>query len=619
MPNIKYKSSLYTRISKAKKKHKYTHKNKLNDSNDSNDSNNSNGSNGSNNNNSNNDSNSSNNNNSNNDSNDYKNKIKNKAYKEHKEHKAHTSLRNDSISVKFSTDTFYSKPQPTVHMNRKPLKVDKIAEFLDDYGNMLLKNKVLSGSILDNELFNHSDINCICENVLNKHVDKGCKCNNIKTYKIQDGHSNGQGDAQGDAQGNRKNDNNKDEQEDINTIKCIIDDDKQQSTSKSTSKSKLSSKQLLNKHKRKRKRKTNKRKRKSKKNKRKPNILKVLPLKDYYIKLRQETEKYIFLESDKFTIQTLINSYVYKELPNNAVNVISSGICKTEKESNKYYGYNLMGITDLGSGDIFINNVINGKYNLDFNITTTDDKYKIVVNFLLQCVLIIGHLQSSNLEFFHGDYKPSNVYIKKTIKGEPQYFEFNVFNTKIKVKNMGFVVLIANFDKSSISIQGDRYKKKYRFIPQITYKLLLTSYVNNVIKKYGDIDPDTNFEDINIKKFFIGNFLPKKQDPTIAILRSAGIKLYRDFDLYTFFLKLLETDKIRKYILRHHIDETIMAFMSDNFIESLFNKPAKVIGFNETVFIIVDTLNTINEPINRVFTKEYIKTLDLLNYKLFKL
>jgi hypothetical protein len=255
----------------------------------------------------------------------------------------------------------------------------------------------------------------------------------------------------------------------------------------------------------------------------------------------------------------------------------------------------------------------------EFNILNSDDRYKIVVNFLLQCVLIIGHLQSSSLEFFHGDYKPDNVFIKKILNtNSPKYFEFNIFGKKIKVKNMGFAVLIADFDRSSISLQGNRYQKQYRIIPPILFKPFLTSYINEIINKYGDIDPDKNNDDIYIKKLFISNFIPQTKDPTIVILRAAGIKLYRDFDLYTFFIKLIDTEIIRNFIIEHKIDKTIMAFMSNKFIETILNKTVKNLSFNESAFIVVDILNKINEPLQRVFSDDYIKILHLLNYRLFR-
>jgi len=469
-------------------------------------------------------------------------------------------IDDEIISIRFTSGRFLSKTKTAYHIKREPLVKDKVLEFLDDHANLLLKKKVLRGSILDKELFNHSELNCICENIFKKHLEDDCKCNNMKTYSSQ-----GKSGAS------------------IHSIQCITDISPDISTDKEMEKQ----------------------------------ILKVVPLSNYYIKLRQETKKYIFLELDGFTIQTLINTYVYRELPMNTVNILHSGVCTSSKYI-KYYAYNLMAEANLGSGRVFVNDLLEGKYDKEFNIENSDDRYKAIINFLLQCVLIIGHLQSSSLEFFHGDYKPDNVFVKKVPHEEIEHYKFNVFGHNIKVKNIGFAVLIADFDRSSISLFGDRYKKKYRIISPIVFKPLLSSYVNDIITNYGDVDPHNLKDDIYIKKLFISNIIPHSKDPTITILRSAGIKLYRDFDLYTFMIKLLDTDNIKNFIIEKKIDKTILAFMSDNFKRELLNKYKKKIGFNESVYIVIEIFNKLNEPIRPIFTDNYLKTLDLLNYRLFR-
>ena len=94
-------------------------------------------------------------------------------------------LDNQAISIRFTNGKFLSKEKTVYHIKREPLIKDKVLDFLDDYGNLLLKNKVLSGSILDKELFNHSELNCVCENIFNEHIKNDCKCNNIKKYSSQ--------------------------------------------------------------------------------------------------------------------------------------------------------------------------------------------------------------------------------------------------------------------------------------------------------------------------------------------------------------------------------------------------------------------------------------------------
>jgi hypothetical protein len=114
------------------------------------------------------------------------------------------------------------------------------------------------------------------------------------------------------------------------------------------------------------------------------NILKIVPLNENYMKMINKTNKYIFIETNRMTLATLINTYINNELPNNSINLINSGICikqdykdhskidtkniKHTKTINKKpvtgnkYGYNLISYADLGNGTVFIKKLINGDY-----------------------------------------------------------------------------------------------------------------------------------------------------------------------------------------------------------------------------------------------------------------
>jgi len=487
-----------------------------------------------------------------------------------------------SIDSKFLTQkgkkkykTFLPKVHTLRRMKRPPPKdEDKLAQYIDDNIRDLVNNKIIKGNVLDKYFFNHDKEKCVCENIykLTSKEDKNkCLCSNMKTYSSQ-----GRSGAS------------------IHSLKC----------------SNIQT------------------------------ILKVLSLDTYYMKMRGETKNYIFIELDGFTLQTVINSYVYKLLPYNSVNIINSGVCisknykykntelfnsttpKEEKIKGELHGYNLMDEADLGSGRQFLLNLLNGKYDKDFNITNEDKRYMAVINFLLQSTLIIGHLQSTSLEFFHGDYKPDNVFVKKCNLTKPRYFNFTIFGKQMKVKNMGFAVLIADFDKSSITINSEinnLSNNKYRFIPPIVLKPLLGNYVNDLIKNFGDVDPDIYEGDIKINKVFLSKLIPIGKDPTIHILRSAGIKLYRDFDLYTFMVKLLDDINVRNYVKQHKIDTTILSFMSPKFKNYIFNRLPQTQSLSETAYVIVDVLDKIKEPMHRIFYEEYYKILKLLNYKLFKI
>jgi len=496
--------------------------------------------------------------------------------------KSFNSLESKSFTIRFSTNKFFSRTQSRIKRGPKPkiTKQDLFALFISDNKNKLIQGKTIYNDKLDKYIFTESDTKCICENIFSTpqtELDDDCECDNIKTYSSQ-----GKSGAK------------------IHSIRC----------------------------------------------KGKQEILKTIGISNYYIKMRTQTNNYMFIEMDGFSIQTLINTYVHRELPNNTINIINSGTCVNKDKSkidkskidkskidkskidkskkSKMQGYNLMEEADLGSGRQFFMKLLNGDYDDEFNINDEDMRYISIVNMLLQVVLIIGHLQASSLEFFHGDYKPENVFVKRCDKKTLNQFTFKVFGKMIKVKNLGFAVLIADFDRSSLTISDDEFStKKYRIISPILFKPLLTSNVNNIIRKYGDIDPDNitniNYEKHGVKfeKLFLSRLIPRKMDPTITILRSAGVKLFRDFDLYTFFIRLLETENVRKYIKEKRIDVTIMSFMSKKFISELFSKPAKEISQNESAYVAVEILNKIKEPMYNVFTDNYITTLEALNYRLF--
>jgi hypothetical protein len=480
-----------------------------------------------------------------------------------------TFIINDNNVIMISKPSvpkklFYSQEKTAYHLSRTSFykNTDKIIEFIDDYYNELNKGKTIDAKIIEQKIFNHEPENCICQNIngdTNKPIlNDNCKCSNIKRYSSQ-----GKSGAS------------------INSIECNGVKD----------------------------------------------ILKVVPLSNYYIKKRDETKKYIFLEMDGFTIQTIINTYIYRELPQNTVSINNSGVCTKDKKKflgKNYLGYNLMDEADMGSGEDFINKLLRGDLDEEFQITQDaigkDTRYKMFVNFLLQAICIIGHLQSSSLEFFHGDYKPDNVFVKRLEHSKTDFYHFNISGIQIKIRNMGFAVLIADFDKSSITLKSfsDKINKKYRIISPIRFKLFLATSINKTIKKYGNSDPD-KVKGVQLNKFGISKIIPKSKNPTITILRSAGVRYFRDIDLYTFFMLLINNQTMLEYVLEHKLDETIMSFMSEKFRDYFirFKEQNMNIGMSKSVYLTLDIFSKIQEPMPRVFTTKYIKSLDILNLHLF--
>jgi len=456
--------------------------------------------------------------------------------------------------------------------HKKPLLIEFIKQNIESLNKgMIVKNEALDALIL-----NTSSSKCICENIFKEHLDDNCSCDSMKTYSSQ-GKSGSV----------------------IHSIKC-------------------------NQH---------------------NNVLKVNKISNYYMKLRDTTPNYIFCEFDRNTLQTVINTYVYNELPYNSVELINSGICRRkEKKRTKYngkhngnhndtfvgdyYSYNLMSEADLGDGEKFLTKLIDDKYNELFSISNEEYKYKLVMSFFLQTICIIGHLQSSYLDFFHGDFKPDNVFVKVCDPKKRKNFHFTIYDQKIKIQNLGFAVLIADFDLSSITINHKNNtntnttntNKKIRLLPPIEFKPLIGNYVNTMIQKYADIEPK-KFEDYGylkvtiLKDIFLSKITPRMVDPIISILRASGLSLFKDLDLYIFFIKLFNISKVRNYIVSNHIDidTPILNFMSDKFKHMMLktlSKPDKFISMNETTYIVIETYHKIKEPMNPIFTHEYINNLN---------
>jgi hypothetical protein len=324
---------------------------------------------------------------------------------------------------------------------------------------------------------------------------------------------------------------------------------------------------------------------------------------------------------------------MYNYLPSNVVKVLSFEKVFTNKNN-----YVLLEDSDYQNGKIFLDNLIQGKLDKILHLTNSDDRYKAVINFLLQCILALGHLNTSAFEFTHGNYLASNIKIrlsktelsktelsskktnsKASSKPNPKrWLIFKIDGKTVKMRDMGFQVLISNFENASISLSSERYNKQYKLIKPLRHKLFLDRIVKQYIMQYSDIKPNKKRQ-IQINKLFVSNLVPKTLDPTIEVLRIAGIKYYNNIDIYVLFMDLLNVQGVRDYFKAKKIDKTVMAFMSDKFIDALFMMEIKDKNIEEMLYEIVDiTSNKLHEPINYIFSKEYMKTLDLLNHKLFR-
>ena len=429
---------------------------------------------------------------------------------------------------------------------------DKILNFIDTNIDKLLKGYVFHHSTLDKPLFNHLDKNCICENIFNNKIKKECECDNIELYP-----------SQGKSRAN------------IYSINCS-----------NSSKEK------------------------------KAKILKVMSFSNYYIRLNQETKKYIYLETDRFTIQTLIHYYVYKDLPTNCIKLNNFGICKNPNNNdtyNKYYGYNLMDKSNMGDGNIFINGLVEGKYDKVFALNNLNDRHNAIMNFFLQSICIKGHLQSSSLELLHGDYKPNNLFINYVSIKNKKYFEFNVFGRIIKIKNMGFAVLIADFGTSSINLDCRKYKKNYRIVSTMLVEKTRVAYINNIIKTYADIEPD-NYKKIKYSKnIFNTELFPIENNNIAKIIWTSGVKLYLDFDLYIYIIKLLNMPIIKKYIIDNSLNKTIFSYIDEKMFLEILKYQENEISINRILLLLIDICEKYRIYSAPIFTNNYIDLLDSLS------
>jgi len=292
--------------------------------------------------------------------------------------------------------------------------------------------------------------------------------------------------------------------------------------------------------------------------------------------------------------------------------------------------YNLVGYPDLTKARKYFDTLLNDDQ-YDDNM-----RYKLITNFLLQVVLIHGTLQTT-MEFFHGNYTIDNMHVKQLDEKTHPFLEYNIYGKTVKIKNVGFVIIINEFEYSSFSLKSLDSNVKYRFLPELSnYRFI----VNKMIKKYGNInynninkhmqknrndkssDYDFNFNSNKLNIIFPGKYVIRNSE--LDILRYSGLSIFSDLDLYIFFITLLDNKNIINYFKKTRLYNTICGFMSDIFLTELFKILEKlnyknfILSASKAMNIIIKILKTNNKPINSIWNNDYLKTLDLLNYKLFR-
>jgi hypothetical protein len=444
-----------------------------------------------------------------------------------------------------------------------------INHLLDDYIYKMKKGKILDIELFSPYIFKSNKNTCLCEHVLKKHINKDCLCKNLITFSKQ-----GLSGAE------------------IHSIMCNING-------------------LQDK-----------------------NILKVTKLSNYYIKYRLDTKKYHFIEVDKFTQQTLINQYVNEILPLNSISLINSGYCLSDPSllnkliGSKIYGYVLSDIADLGDGLLFLKKIIKG--NIKFsNYDSKDDnsKYKLFVNFMLQALLSIEHLHQSKYKIFHGDLKLSNFLVKTSNINEIKYFDFKINGKTLRVKNLGFAVLIIDFDTSSITLKSNN-DKDYRIVPTVFMNTVFRPWMNNIEEKFAnksneqglDMYKNKNFKKKGKELPSIGilSYIYDTLNPLIDFFRGAGVDYFMDIDICTLAILILTDPDLKNYCIKNKsIYTTLFSFLSPKIYSDILQYTIDNESVNKAVSILSSILKNNNEKMDKIFTNQYVKDLELINYKLF--
>jgi hypothetical protein len=445
------------------------------------------------------------------------------------------------LSIKKTKKRFHTRPKTIYHIDRNKIISDDFIELLDDYLNVLLKQKTYKGKNLDNLIFSNDENKCICTSLqlqsktakakpkdkYNNSINDKCSCDNLisikkktllpftlsKKYIIQ-------------------------------CKKKILNSGKSTKTNSNFIRKDLYLKTDL--------------------------FLKNI------IKFINKNGDYIFLRLNNSAHEILINKYIYELLPLNTIGIVESGKCGI----NSYILYNE---GNLESFTNFFKRLYSRELDDEFDIHSSEIFYKVIVNLLLQVVLIYGHLNTSNINFIHNKYLPINLMIKRVPNTIVKKFNYIINTKNIKVKNLGFSVVVANIQDASISLKSNKYSNKY-------------SNNNKYVLLPKSLNPKSfiNMENNDISLYIFFNTIINKK--SIFGLNESKNKY--------------ETIEIKKYFQEKKLDQTILGFINNKII-------LDKIGTISNVSIIKLIKKQKNLNTNNLFNGNYIKILDLLNYHLF--
>ena len=464
---------------------------------------------------------------------------------------------------------FHTKTKIAKRVQREPLIKDKFQELLDDNIKYLVQHGKITGKLLtrkgfDSVIFHTVEKNCICDNILDRPLDESCRCDNvIRTQKKRTI--------------TKKKINN------IEGIEC-------RDTVNYFDGSQI-------------------------------NKLAITKLPSRYIHFKSQVRNYYSIELDTPTFNTLVNNYIKMEIPHNALDIRDNGICSKKGFPGGDYMYNLIDDRVMISGKMFLDGVINYFFDRDsdiripesdsidtrdtkekrlftrylidsLGINSEDQRYLIITNFLLQCVLVLGHLQTGSLEFHHGDYCLDNILVSRLDMNAVKYFEYVINGRNIKLKNMGFKVIPIKLELSRISIVS----------------------LNPNTTPTHDYDHTTGIYRI---KYRIK--CSKSNKETIKNPRTFSIE--GTLDMYSLMASLLCDSDIRDYIMRKRLEQSIMAFIPGIILDRMMGVNMgikKIMNVSMKGIAEYEKAHPVFNNFGNIFTLRYLETLTNLNYRLFK-
>ena len=329
-----------------------------------------------------------------------------------------------------------------------------------------------------------------------------------------------------------------------------------------------------------------------------------------YMKIADITSHYKLIEFDKFTHTSIIQYYISRMLPYNTLNLWNFGMCNKNKNKKKNkkktfknkMGYNLFAentIPHLDNEFIpcrnFIKNLLNGEYDdklimkYDSRVSRVsrvskidDSRYILLTNCLLQVICILGHLQTSNLEYNQELLTPECFHIKILENITFTKFNYSIAGKPINIINMGFAVYLTEFTNATITLHSKfaHSNRQNRIGYQKMFK-----YSKNVSEVLGQ-----------------------------SVM---GI------ELYIFFISLLDSEYMKTYFLAHKLHRTVMSFMPDEFMNIYLQMKFKSLSVDTCYYKMITIfkkikkikkeLNHIHLPILDVFTFGYLQSLKLTN------